>query len=94
MRASRIRLCAALLLCGAATTLCACVAAIPLGQAAVSSVTAAALRPSQPCTQPNGCSTVMTGLSLQDMVRSFNTSVQKWTGAAPEGQDTPPPPGK
>ncbi len=69
-----------LVACGAAFMLSGCVAAAPLAQMAVTSAQTAATQQGQSCLQPGGCNTVVSNLSLQDLARQFNASVQKWTG--------------
>jgi hypothetical protein len=81
-----------LIACGAAVALGGCVAAAaPLAQMAVSSFTSPTTSSTnQPCTQPNGCNTGITNMSLQDVAKKFNMSMQKWTGTAPDDQAASP----
>jgi hypothetical protein len=81
-----------LVACGAALALGGCVAAVPLAQMAASSLASPGnFWSNQPCAQPNGCSTGMTNMSMQDMAKQFNMSMQKWTGTAPSDQAGAPP---
>jgi hypothetical protein len=76
---------------GAAVTLAGCVAAVPLAQMAVSSLSSPTTgSTNQPCTQPNGCNTGIMNMSLQDMAKKFDMSMQKWTGTAPDDQSASP----
>jgi hypothetical protein len=76
---------------GAAVTLAGCVAAVPLAQMAVSSLSSPTTgSTNQPCTQPDGCHTGIMNMSLQDVAKKFNMSMQKWTGTGPDDQSVSP----
>ncbi len=68
-------------LCGVALGLCGCVAAVPLAQMAVSSMTT-----SPPCTTGPGCQTAVAGLSFSDFSKRFDQSMRMLTGTPANDQ--------
>jgi hypothetical protein len=62
---------------------------------AVTSATTTATQQGQACLSSNGCTTAVSNLSLQDLAKRFDTSMQKWAGtdgdtaATPQATTTP-----